>query len=219
MLSFAFWLLSGIMIAAQSSYYSSLLLFIFATGVSGMLRDDLLSALSDMETMAKTFGIEPFDLYLLGGSGCVIAEYLDRATRDFDIIDMEYSSRLGRVLKLLEPYDIIDIQMATIASSFRDRALRLDRFEYLGIYVLSREDIIVSKLGRYSPQDVLDIKTMMPDCQASVLFQLIIEVLDRVDLISRGKIAMVNNAKQMFKDCDLYVPDYVQQLEKLLSVL
>jgi hypothetical protein len=66
----------------------------------------MLTAIFDMEIMAKVFAVEPFDIYLLGGSGCVLAGYLDRATRDFDIIDVDYDSRLGRVLKLLEPYDM-----------------------------------------------------------------------------------------------------------------
>ena len=181
-----------------------------------MLRDDLMSALSDMETMAKVFGVEPFDLYLLGGSGCIIAGYLDRATRDFDIIDLGYSSRLGRVLKLLEPYDIIDTGMATVASSFKERAVRLNGFGYLGIYVLSREDIIVSKLGRYSEQDALDIRAMLPDCEENVLFQLMTEVLDRVDLIKKAKVVFISNAMQMIEDCEINVSDYVQQLKKLL---
>ena len=180
-----------------------------------MLKEDLVSALSDMETMAKVFGVDPFDLYLLGGSGCIIAGYLDRATRDFDIIDMGYNSRLGRVLKLLEPYDIIDTMMATIASSFKERAVRLDGFGYLNIYVLSREDIVVSKLGRYSERDALDISAMMPDCEARVIFKLIDEVLERTDLIRRAKAVFVSNALKMMKDCDINVPDYVQQLEKL----
>ena len=82
-----------------------------------MLKNDLHNALSDMEAMAKILNIEPFELYLLGGSGCVLAEYVDRSTRDFDIIDLEYNAKLGRVLKILEPYDMIDERMATIAPS------------------------------------------------------------------------------------------------------
>ena len=175
-----------------------------------MLRDELMSALYDMETMSKVFDIEPFDLYLLGGSGCIIAGYLDRATRDFDIIDMEYSSSLGRVLKLLEPYDIIDTNMATIALSFKERAVRIEGFEHLGIYVLSREDIVVSKLGRYGEQDVLDIKAMMPDCEADVLLRLVGEVLDRADLIEKAKVVFRKNTMLMLKDFDINVPDYLQ---------
>ena len=39
--------------------------------------------------MAKVFEIEPFDLYLLGGSGCILADYLERATRDFDVVEFD----------------------------------------------------------------------------------------------------------------------------------
>jgi hypothetical protein len=184
-----------------------------------MIKSDLLSALSDMETMAEVFGIEPFDVYLLGGSGCIIAGYLDRATRDFDIIDLEYSSRLGRVLKLLEPYDMIDTQMATITKSYKERAVCLSEFKYLRIFVLSREDIVVSKLGRYSQQDAQDIKTLLPACEIGLILKLIDEVLDRDDIVDRAKGVFIDNTLRMMEEYGVDVPDYVQQLEKLRGLI
>ena len=180
-----------------------------------MLKNDLLSALYDMETMAKVFGVKPFDLYLMGGSGCILAGYLDRATRDFDIVDLDYDSRLGRVFKLLEPYDMIDMQMAAISKSYKERAVCLGGFSYLRVFLLSREDIIVSKLGRYNEQDAYDIKTMLPECGMQVIFQILTEVLNRTDLVKKAKSALLKNTLRMMKDCDINVPDYVRQLEKL----
>ncbi|MDR1664000.1 MAG: hypothetical protein LBR83_03650 [Clostridiales bacterium] len=44
-----------------------------------MIKAQLENALTDMETVARALGVEPFALYLLGGSGCVLAGYLTRA--------------------------------------------------------------------------------------------------------------------------------------------
>jgi len=184
-----------------------------------MLKNDLFSALSDMEIMSQVFNIEPFEIYLLGGSGCVLAGYIQRATRDFDIIDLEYKSQLGRVLKLLEPYDMIDIQLAVIPESYKKRAIRLDNYKYLHIFVLSREDIIISKLGRYNERDADDIKIMLPDSDINVILNLSDEVLNNSDLYVKIKKAFIKNFISMTKECDIDVQNYVQQLEKLCRIL
>ena len=41
----------------------------------------------------------------------------------------------------------------------------------------------------------------------------------REDLINRAKVFFISNVMKMMKDRDLYVPDHVQQLEKLLIYL
>lgn len=170
-----------------------------------MIREELESALADMETMSKVFDIKSFDIYLLGGSGCVLAGYIDRATRDFDIMDLEYQAKLSRVFKLIEPFDMIDLQLATIAPSYKDRAIRLERFQYLHVYVLSREDIIISKIGRLNERDINDIKTMMPEANRQTLFRLINEVMIRQDLSQTAKNTFARNARRVMKECDLDV--------------
>ncbi|MDM8534781.1 hypothetical protein QUF55_08800 [Clostridiaceae bacterium HSG29] len=51
-----------------------------------------------MNLFAKTINVEPFDLYLIGGSASILGNYSDRATRNFDFIDLNYSSKLGECL-------------------------------------------------------------------------------------------------------------------------
>jgi len=176
------------------------------------IRNDLENALSDMEILAKAHGIAPFEVYLMGGSGCILARYIDRATRDFDIVDLEYSASLGRVLKVLEPYDMIDPQMAILSSTYKSRSTRLAQFEYLQIYVLAREDIIISKLGRLNQRDIDDIKTMLPESDMELVVRLAEEVVAN-NLSTKAKTVFCKNLSVLLEDC--HVQNHVQQLEEL----
>ena len=64
-------------------------------------RDRLLEIIQDMDDFAKMKNIDYLPLYILGGSGCIIAGYLDRGTTDFDLLDIRYSSEMGRLLRIL----------------------------------------------------------------------------------------------------------------------
>ncbi|MCL2047549.1 MAG: DUF6036 family nucleotidyltransferase [Defluviitaleaceae bacterium] len=177
-----------------------------------MLKNDLKTALHDTEILTKALGFPPFELYLLGGSGGILAGYLTRATRDFDIVDLDYGSSIGRVLKPLEPYDMIDLDLAVVPPSFKDRAVLLPDFDFLRIYVLSREDIIVSKLGRLNERDFDDIKIILPQADLHCIVDLINEVLAG-KLLPIAKKTFINNAITVMEACD--VQDIVQQLKKL----
>ena len=54
--------------------------------------------LKDMDDFAAMKGIDYPPIYLLGGSGCIIGGYLDRATADFALLDMGYDAAMGRLL-------------------------------------------------------------------------------------------------------------------------
>src|SRR5690348_10988898 len=105
-----------------------------------------------MEDFSRMKGIEYPPIYLLGGSGCIIGEYLSRATTDFDLLDMEYDASTGKLLRILDRYDLLDIYLTTIPEDFMKRAKKIINFK--NVYVLSREDIVLSKIGRYSEKDV-----------------------------------------------------------------
>lgn len=173
---------------------------------------DMENALEDMEMLAKAHDTEPFYVYILGGSGCVLAQYLNRATRDFDIIDLDYSASLGRVMKPLEPFDMIDPQLATIPPDFKRRATRLPQYTYLSVYVLSREDIIISKMARLNERDFSDISEMLSAADIALIFKLASDLLDG-DLLPMAKHALVDNMARCLEEN--HVPDYMQQLEEL----
>ena len=52
------------------------------------IKKQLEEYLFDLEKVTKAFNIEPFDIYLLGGSACILGGFIDRATRDFDFVDL-----------------------------------------------------------------------------------------------------------------------------------
>ena len=176
------------------------------------LKHDMEDALKAVEVLAKAFNIPPFEIYILGGAGCVLAQYLDRATRDFDIIDLEYDASLGLVMKPLEPFDLIDLQLATIPPSYKARAARLPQFEFLSVFVLSREDIIISKISRYNERDISDIRELIVQADIKVMFQLVEEIFN-ADYIPQAKSAMLKNLAICMEENN--VPNHVQQLEKL----
>ena len=81
-------------------------------------RDALIEMLQDMEVLARINGLKCAPIYLLGGSGCILGKYIDRATTDFDIIDMNYPANAGRIFRPLGEMDYLDIYTTTIADGF-----------------------------------------------------------------------------------------------------
>lgn len=49
-----------------------------------MIKENLLEVLHEMEEVTKLFRLEPFYIYLIGGSACMLGEYTTRATMDVD---------------------------------------------------------------------------------------------------------------------------------------
>ena len=72
-----------------------------------MDKQALILALKDMEdfAMLKKIGCPP--IYLLGGCACIIGGYLDRATRDIDMLDLGYSSKVGRLFRILGEKNLV----------------------------------------------------------------------------------------------------------------
>jgi hypothetical protein len=87
--------------------------------------------LFDMEKVAKALEIEPFDIYFLGGTACILGHYNKRMTIDFDLIDQQYPSRYGKALRYLGDYDMLEYESTILAPSYRERAKRLDEFKFM----------------------------------------------------------------------------------------
>ncbi|RCX20116.1 hypothetical protein DFR58_102186 [Anaerobacterium chartisolvens] len=156
-------------------------------------RDILIQILRDMDDFAEMKGIDYPPIYLLGGSGCIVGEYLSRATTDFDLLDMEYASSMGRLLRILDRYDFLDLCLTTIPQDFTSRAKKIQ--DYKNVFVLSREDIILSKVGRYSQKDIEDISILIEKADRALLAELIDKVVNREDLAERVKSAFTVNLK------------------------
>lgn len=160
---------------------------------------ELKERLLEMEKVAQTFQAEPFDIYLMGGAACLLAGYTNRATRDFDLLDQQYSASLAKILVLLRDYDLLEYESTLISPHYKDRCLRLDQFTYLNVFVLSAEDIIVSKLVRLNERDWEDLDAMMPSANHLLICQIINEVLQRPDLFESKKEGLRRNL-ETFKE-------------------
>lgn len=163
------------------------------------LKTQLEERIWDMEIVAQTFHIEPFDMYFLGGSACILGGYTERATRDFDFIDMNYPSKLGRVFTMLRDFDMLEYESTLISPTYKNRAIKLNKFEYLNIYLLSPEDIIVSKIIRFEKKDIMDIDTLIKLSDKKLINAIIEEVLLRKDLYESKKNQFINKIPQFRK--------------------
>lgn len=147
------------------------------------IKIELEKMISEMELVTKAFGLESFDIYFLGGSACILGGYSERATKDFDFIDLDYSSKLGKVFALLREYDMLVYELSILSPNYKKRSKKLEKFQYLNVYVLSKEDIIVSKIIRLEDKDLEDIDHLMKSADKSLIKQIIDEVLEREDLV------------------------------------
>ncbi|MBS7528848.1 hypothetical protein KHM83_19455 [Fusibacter paucivorans] len=158
-------------------------------------REVLLTLLHDADEYATFKKIDCPPIYLLGGSGCILGDYLDRATLDIDFIDINYSSTVGKVFRLFDRFDMLDTYVTPIADGYEQRAKLLEGFTTLRYYVLSAEDIIVSKLGRYSVKDQDDINHLIEKSDIEIISSLIANVISRKDFSERVKQAFVMNSR------------------------
>ena len=113
--------------------------------------------------------------------------YTDRATRDFDFIDLGYPPILGKVLVQLRDFDMLEYSSTIISPNYRERAVKLEESKYLNIYLLSSEDIIVSKIIRMEPKDIEDIDILIKKADKELINMIIDEVLARTDLFETKK--------------------------------
>lgn len=141
----------------------------------------------EMEKVAQLFDVQPFEMYFLGGCACILGGYNNRATRDFDFIDLDYSAKLGKVFVHLRNFDMLEYESTILSPKYKERAKRLEQFKYLQIYVLSAEDIIVSKIIRLDEKDVEDIDELIKVADKKLINQVIKEVIGRKDLFESKK--------------------------------
>jgi len=131
-----------------------------------MLKSEIETIIYDMEKVAQLFEIAPFDIYLLGGAACILGDYTTRATMDYETT-------------ILSPY-------------YKARAAKLEQFTYLNIYILSIEDIIISKIIRLEAKDIEDIDALMHRADKALLRAIIDDVLSREDLAESKKQGFVS---------------------------
>lgn len=163
------------------------------------IKNEMEMVLYEMEKIAELFNIDPFDIYFLGGSACILGDYTVRATRDFDFIDLDYAAALGKVFVHLKDFDMLEYESTLLSPNYQKRAKKLEQFKYLNIYVLSKEDIIVSKLIRMAEKDIEDIDVLIQSSDKTLINCIISEVEDRNDLYETKKEVFLKNVP-IFKE-------------------
>lgn len=152
-----------------------------------MIKDNLLGILHEMEEVTKLFKLEPFDIYIIGGGACILGEYTTRATLDIDFVDLGYPAKYGKVFALLRDYDMLEYESTLLSPTYKDRAIKLEEFNYINVYILSKEDIAVSKIIRFAEKDMEDLDQIIPNCDKDILNDIIKEILNRKDLFESKK--------------------------------
>ena len=152
-----------------------------------MIKDNLLGVLHEMEEVTKLFKLEPFDIYIIGGGACILGEYTTRATLDIDFVDLGYPAQYGKVFALLRDYDMLEYESTLLSPTYKDRAIKLEEFNYINVYILSKEDIAVSKIIRFAEKDMEDLDQIIPNCDKDILNGIIKEILNRKDLFESKK--------------------------------
>ena len=152
-----------------------------------MIRENLIETLHEMEEVTKLFKLKPFDIYIIGGSACILGEYTTRATLDIDFVDLGYSAQYGKVFTLLKDYDMLEYQSTILSPRYMERAEKLEEFKYINVYILSKEDIAISKIIRLAQKDIEDLDEIIPTCNKEKLNTIIDEILNRTDLFESKK--------------------------------
>ena len=147
-----------------------------------MIKDNLIEILHEMEEVTKIFKLEPFDIYIMGGGACILGEYTTRATLDVDFVDLGYPSKYAKAFALLRDYDMLEYESTLLSPTYKERATKLEEFHYINVYILSREDVAVSKIIRLAEKDIEDLNQIIPKCDKNILNNIIEEVLNREDL-------------------------------------
>ena len=152
-----------------------------------MIKNNLLEVLHEMEEVTKLFKLDSFDIYIIGGSACILGEYTTRATMDIDFIDLGYPAKYGKVFSLLRDYDMLEYESTILSPTYKQRAIKLEEFQYINVYILAKEDIAVSKIIRLAEKDIEDLDQMLPNCKKELLNSIIDEILEREDLFESKK--------------------------------
>lgn len=160
-----------------------------------MLKYNILEVLHEMEEVTKLFKLEPFEIYLIGGGACMLGEYTTRATLDIDFVDLGYPAKYGKVFVLLRDYDMLEYQSTLLSPTYKERAIKLEGFEYINVYILSKEDIAASKIIRLEKKDIEDLNQIIPNCNKDTLNKIIEDILNREDLFESKKTEFLNKLK------------------------
>ncbi len=96
---------------------------------------------------------------------------------------------------MLRDYDMLEYQSTILSPTYMNRAQKLEEFKYLNVYILSKEDVVVSKIIRLADKDIEDLNQIVPNCNKEELNKIIDEIIKRTDLFDSKKDEFVKKLK------------------------
>ncbi|HHW01316.1 MAG TPA: hypothetical protein GXX35_00600 [Thermoanaerobacterales bacterium] len=84
---------------------------------------------------------------------------------------------------------------AAIPKNYVERAIKLEGFKNISVYVFSKEDIIASKIDRLSQKDIDDIKAIIGNIDKVLLNQCIKETVENIVYDDRKQRYLTNLKK------------------------
>ena len=90
---------------------------------------------------------------------------------------------------------MLEYQSTILSPNYKERATKLEEFKYINVYILSKEDVAVSKIIRLAEKDIEDLNQIIPKCDKKILNNVIEEVLNREDLFDSKKNEFVKKLK------------------------
>ncbi len=94
---------------------------------------------------------------------------------------------------------MLEYQSTILSPTYKERATKLKEFQYINVYILSKEDIVVSKIIRLAQKDIEDLNQIIPNCNKEMINSIIEEILNREDLFESKKIEFERKLK-IFKE-------------------
>ena len=90
---------------------------------------------------------------------------------------------------------MLEYESTLLSPTYKDRAIKLLDFKYINVYILSKEDIAVSKIIRLAQKDLEDLNQIIPTCNKETLNYIIEEILQRNDLFQSKKDEFIKKLK------------------------
>ena len=82
---------------------------------------------------------------------------------------------------------MLEYESTILSPTYKERAVKLKEFKYINVYILSKEDVAISKIIRLAPKDLEDLEQIVPNCNKEILNNIINEVINRKDLFESKK--------------------------------
>lgn len=90
---------------------------------------------------------------------------------------------------------MLEYQSTILSPNYKEREKKLEEFKYINVYILSKEDIAVSKIIRLAEKDIEDLNQIIPKCDKEILNNVIEEVLNRENLFESKRNEFVKKLK------------------------